>query len=240
MSSAVQSSPAPATGVLAYARHVAMSSLGAKIVMATTGLLFLVWLVMHMAGNLAIFGGALTLNKYAAVLQGNPLLLWGQRLGLLAIAGLHIVSGMRLAALNRAARPEAYVHKRWRKASFASRTMAATGLIVLVFLAFHLAHFTLHWVMPQNAGALDSAGNHDVYKMVLGGFQVAPVALFYAFSVALVGLHLSHGFWSAFQSLGVSGKKWTPFATKAGVALAIGIAAGFASMPLAVLFGVLR
>lgn len=240
MSTAVSASPAPATGVLGYIRRVATSSLGAKIVMAVTGLLFLVWLVLHLAGNLAMFGGADKMNQYAALLADNPPILWGQRIGLFVVAGLHILSGLRLAALNRAARPEQYAYKRWRKATFASRTMAVTGVIVLVFLVFHLAHFTLHWVLGAQSHEVDAAGRHDVYKMVIYGFQMAPVALFYAFAVALVGLHLSHGFWSAFQSLGVNGRRWTPWASKTGLAIAIAIAVGFASIPLSVLFGVLR
>lgn len=240
MSTSVSAPSSPATGVLAYTRRVATSSLGAKLVMAVTGLLFLVWLALHLAGNAAMFGGAETMNKYAALLADNPPILWGQRIGLFAVVVLHVLSGLRLAAMNRAARPEPYAYKRWRKASLASRTMAVSGIIVLVFMVFHLAHFTWHWVVPEYGTYRDAADRHDVFKMVASGFSSAPIALFYVLVMGLVGLHLSHGFWSAFQTLGVNGRKWTPFASKLSLGIAIALAVGFAAIPLSILFGVVR
>lgn len=239
MSAEAQS--ARSSELAAFLGRAATSSLGAKLVMAVSGLLFLAWLGLHLVGNLALFGGPDTMNKYAALLAGNPPILWGQRIGLFLVAAAHIASGLRLAHLNKRARPEPYASpRRWRKASLASRTMAASGLVVLTFLVFHLGHFTLGLFYSGFAHFQDPAGRHDVYRMVISGFQIPWVAAFYALSVGLVGFHVSHGFWSAFQSLGLWGKKWTPLASKLSLFIAVVMAAAFMSLPLSVLFGLLR
>lgn len=235
--------PAAATAsgpsALAVVRTAVTSSLGAKIVMAVTGTLLFVWLVLHLLGNIAVFAGPGPMNAYAHFLKSKPELLWPMRVGLLAVAALHVWSGLRLAALNAAARPEAYALRRWRKATLAARTMRVTGLVVLAFIVFHLLHFTGGVVLGAffPAAPADPLQHADVFGMVVRSFQLPWVVAVYVVGVGLVGLHLSHGLWSAAQSLGLNGRKFTPFMVKAGAAAAWLLIALFLLIPLAVLAG---
>jgi succinate dehydrogenase cytochrome b subunit len=122
------------------------SSLGSKYVMAITGLLLIGFVLGHMTGNLLIFAGPDALNGYAAALKARPALLWGARLGLLAVFVVHVLIGIRLALANKAARPTPYAYEDTLQASWASRHMMLTGLVLLAFVGYHLAHFTLGWV----------------------------------------------------------------------------------------------
>lgn len=226
----------------AYVRRAATSSLGAKVVMAASGLLFYGWLILHMMGNLALFAGRETENKYAHFLHSTPELLWAQRIGLFLVVVAHVVTGIRLALLNRAARPQPYASPRsWRQATLASRTMALTGLVVLAFVIFHLLHFTGGVVFPRNfAQPYGPEGMLDVYGMVARSFAVPGIALIYVVAMGVIGFHLSHAVWSATQTLGLTGPKWTPFARLAGLVLGVGVATVFCLIPLAGLFGIIR
>jgi succinate dehydrogenase / fumarate reductase cytochrome b subunit len=233
---------APVHDVAGFVGRAVTSSLGAKVVMAVTGLAFYGWLVLHLAGNLGVFGGPETENTYAHFLKGNPEILWAQRLVWMLLFPLHIISGIRLAMLNAAARPQGYASPRnWRQASLASRTMIVSGVIVLAFFVFHILQFT--WVGIANNYFADNYKNAngvaDVYGMVINAFRVPWVAAFYVIGVSLVGFHLSHGLWSGVQSLGLNGKKWTPFAKQAGLILAVALAVGFAIIPISVLTGII-
>lgn len=217
------------------------SSIGAKWVMAVTGLLFLVWLVLHLAGNLMVFGGETRFNEYALLLQKEPLLLWGMRIGLIVVVVLHIIAGIRLSSLNRQARgPQGYQGYRYREASLFSRTMIYSGLLVLAFIVFHLLHLTFGAILPENFALRDSAGNHNVFGMLVSGFKSWWVVLIYVGAMILVGSHLAHGIWSSVQTLGLSGKRWTPFALKASKVLAALLALGFISIPIAVAVGIIN
>lgn len=217
------------------------SSIGAKWVMAITGLLFLVWLVLHLGGNLMVFGGQAKFNEYALLLRKEPLLLWGMRIGLIVVVVLHILAGIRLSALNRQARgPQGYQGYRYRKASLFSRTMIYSGLLVLAFIVFHLLHLTFGAILPANFALRDPAGNHDVFGMLVSGFKNPLVVVIYVVSVILVGSHLAHGIWSSVQTLGLSGTRWTPFALKASKVLAALLALGFISIPIAVAVGIIN
>ncbi len=215
------------------------SSLGAKVLMALSGLGLFLWLIAHLAGNLGVFAGRETENEYAHFLKSHVEILWGQRVLVIAGFVVHIVSGVRLAALNRAARPQEYQFRRWRKATWMSRTMLVTGLIVLGFLTFHLLHFTGGYILSDfyaNAPA-DKNIPADVFGMVVRSFRIPWVVALYVVGVSLVGFHLSHGIWSGLQTLGLNGKRWTPFAQAAGVAIAVLLALAFASIPLGVILG---
>lgn len=218
--------------------HLAQSSIGAKWVMGITGGLFVGWLVLHLLGNLQVFKGGEIYNGYAAFLAHEPALLWGQRLFLAAIVALHVTSGIRLARLNAAARPHRYEGYRYRKATWITRAMPITGVILLVFLLFHLAHFTLGWVGSENFGLLDAKGNHDIFTNVTRSFGRPEVAAIYVGAMALLGLHLSHGVWSATQTFGLYGRRLTPTTVRVGRIVAVIIAAAFASIPLAILSGI--
>lgn len=216
---------------------IARTSIGAKWVMAITGVLFLLWLIGHLVGNLGVFAGSEVFNAYAAFLKANAGLLWTIRIGLIVVVVLHVLAGLRLAQLNRQARPVGYQGYKYREASWASRTMPWSGIVILAFVVFHLLHFTIGTIFPASFAVTDEAGRHDVYRMLVEGFSHPWVVILYVVAMVLVGLHLSHGIWSSTQTLGLNGRKWTPFALVAGKWLGILIAAGFIIIPLAVAFG---
>ncbi len=151
------------------------SSLGKKYIMAVTGLALFVFVIGHLLGNLQIFLGRDAVNTYAAFLKSVPELLWGARLGLLAMVGLHIWAAIQLTVANRSARPIGYADLRPSGASYASRTMIWSGLIVAAFIIYHLLHFTVGWVDPSfkelEETLVDGTTRHDVYAMLIAGFS---------------------------------------------------------------------
>lgn len=216
------------------------TSVGSKYVMAVTGLGLIAFVVAHMIGNLLIYRGREALNSYAHALESSPVLLWTARLGLLAIFVVHVVQGVRLTRQNVKARPVRYVYEDTVQASWASRHMLLTGLVILAFVIYHLLHFTFgvtnpkdfKYVLPQ-----DPKGYHDVAGMVVAGFREWPVALAYVVAQVFLGLHLWHGAGSWFQSLGLNNKAWQGLTHKLGQALAVVIAMGNSSIPLIILAG---
>ena len=176
--------------------------------MAISGALLLVFVVGHLLGNLQVFLGPEAINSYGHFLQTKPGLLWLARLGLLALVGLHIWAAIGLAAENRAARPTPYAGKPAPVvASYASRTMVMSGLIIASFVIYHLLHFTVQLESVNLRGMdfqqlKDHMGRHDVYAMMVLGFRQPVVSIFYVVSVGLLCLHLSHGASAMFQSVG--------------------------------------
>lgn len=213
------------------------SSIGAKIIMALTGVMLAGFVLGHMAGNLQIFLGPEPYNAYAHFLKSTPELLWTARLGLLVAVTAHIASGVRLAALNRASRGTNYSDRRYRRASVTSRTMVWTGLVVMSFIIYHLAHFTLGLTDPTHYGLIDPKGRHDAYSMFVYGFQNAYVSSAYIIAMVLLGFHLNHGVSSMFQTLGVNHPRINPILNKVGPLFAIAVVTGNCAMPLAVLLG---
>lgn len=220
------------------------STLGRKYLMAVSGAALLTFVIGHLAGNLQIFGGRELINAYGEFLHSKPGLLWGARLGLLAMVGIHIWAAIKLSAENKAARPVAYELSKPYAASYASRTMLMSGLIIAAFIIYHLLHFTVQAEGINFTGTdfrtmEDAKGRHDVYGMMVVGFRQPLVVLFYLVAMALLCLHLSHGVSSAFQSLGLKNKTYGPLIDRGGKALAVLIFLGYASIPLAVLLGVI-
>ena len=226
------------------------SSLGSKYVMALTGLGLIGFVIAHMLGNLQIFLGRQALNDYAHHLEEIPTLLWTARIGLLAIFIVHIAFGLRLWLLNRSARPERYVHEDTVQATWASRHMLLTGLVILVFVIYHLLHFTLgltdsaHFkknvamVQYDHPEVKDPARQeYDTAGMVIDGFKQWPITLVYVIAQIVLGLHLWHGGGSLLQSLGLNNKRWRPCVSGLGAALALIVVVGNCSIPLAILFG---
>ncbi len=211
------------------------SGIGKKAVMAVTGLIGIVYVVGHMAGNLQIFQGAEKINRYAATLHG-PLksAVWGARVVLLAAVVLHVIAAWQLTRLDRAARPVAYVRREPQISTLASRTMRWGGVLLLVFIVLHILHFTTGTWQP----APFVAG--DVYGNIVGGFRVWWVALFYVVAMIALGFHLFHGAWSLGRTLGVSAPSPRPLRRPVAGLLAIAVAAGFAIVPLAVFFGIVK
>ncbi|NJN06119.1 MAG: succinate dehydrogenase cytochrome b subunit [Rhodobacteraceae bacterium] len=212
------------------------SSLGKKYIMALTGAALLAFVVGHLVGNLQVFGPPDLINAYAHFLKSKPALLWSARIGLLVMVALHIASAVTLSAMNKAARPEPYAGKSAYGSTVQSRYMLVSGLVILGFVLYHLAHFTV--LLPGINGVGDfsklKADLHgesvaDVYAMMVLGFQVWWVVLFYLVAQGLLFMHLGHGVASMFQSLGFRDHTWWPriecFAKSASIAIFIGYAA---------------
>ena len=215
------------------------SSLGKKYVMAITGFLLFLFVIVHMAGNLQVYLGQGPMNAYAELLKSRPGLLWTARAGLFVIAVLHIISALQLAAENRAARPEPYAEGK-PIASLASRTILLSGLIVFAFIVYHLMHFTFGVTNPDFMDLHDASGRHDVFTMVVEAFRNPYVSAFYIISMGLLCLHLSHGVSSLFQSLGIRRKGTVAAFNSFAPIAAIVIFIGNCSIPIAILAGVVK
>lgn len=216
------------------------SSIGGKVTMAVTGALLFLFLVGHLAGNLLLFNGPDALNGYAAWLKDNPGILWSARIGLLLVFLLHVATGIRLARINRAARALPYAREDTVRASYASRSMLMSGLVVLAYSAYHLLHFTLGVTHPGHFGRVDAQGRHDVYAMVVLGFSEPLVVAAYVAAMVLLFLHLSHGLASMLQTVGIHEGRWTPLLRGVAWLLAVAVPAGNAFIPLAVLAGMVE
>ena len=213
--------------------------IGKKVVMAVTGLILFGYVVAHLLGNLQIYSADHNqINRYAAFLHdpANAAALWTARLVLLAAVVWHIVSSLQLWKLKRDARPTRYVKKADVPTSYAARTMMWSGPIIAAFVIFHILHLTVGAVVPlQELGP-----NHpDVRTNVIAGFMNPVVSGFYILAMILLCMHLYHGVWSMFQSLGFSHPRYTPMLKKGAAVVAILIAIGNCSIPIAVLTGLL-
>jgi succinate dehydrogenase / fumarate reductase cytochrome b subunit len=217
------------------------SSLGKKYIMALTGAALFAFVIGHLVGNMQVFGPPELINEYAHFLKSKPGLIWGARLGLLAVVGLHIASAVTLARMNKAARPEPYAGKSAYGSTPQSRYMLLSGLVILAFVVYHLAHFTA--LLPGINGVgnfkvlkadLHGESVADVYAMMVLGFQVWWVVLFYLIAQGLLFAHLGHGLASMFQSLGFRDHVWWPriqgFARIASIAIFV----GYAAIPLGI------
>lgn len=222
------------TNIAAFHR----SSVGRKIIVAVTGVILILFVIGHLLGNLQIFLGPEWINGYAQHLHDLGPLLWIIRIFLTIVVLLHIYYTIRLAAENRRARPERYRRKDIVKASFASRTMVMSGLIILAFVVYHLLQFTVRTTDPRFARLpLDPLGHYDVYSMMVLGFSSPLISGFYILAVFLLALHLSHGSSSFFQSLGLNNQKLAPRLARGGQIFAWLLFFGYGSIPAAVLLG---
>ena len=218
------------------------SSIGKKYLMALSGLVLIGFVFVHMAGNLQILMGQEKINAYAHALQSLPLpILWGSRLFLLAAVIIHAITAYQLVRENRRARPNQNYIETTKRAGIASLKMGLTGSILLAFIIFHLLHFTIRTIYPEYSdmmtvvGSPDSNEIHDVYSMVLAGFQHTWVSVFYVVAMFLLCGHLAHGVSSAFQSLGFRSENLRGKLELAAKAYAWLIFVGFSIVPLLVL-----
>lgn len=205
------------------------TTVGKKAIMAITGLILFAFILGHLAGNLQVFEGAAKFDNYAVFLRSLPAALWSARIVLLISVTLHIVTTVQLALLGKSARAVSYVKKDNAAASYASRTMYWSGPIVGAFIVYHLAQFTFLITGPVQEGR--------PYDNVVSSFQQWPISLFYVIAMILLGMHLSHGIWSMFQSLGITSPTRTPYIKRAAMFIALVITLGFISIPVAVLAG---
>ena len=217
------------------------SSVGKKMIVALTGIILMAFVVGHLLGNLQIFLGPDWVNGYAQHLRDLGPLLWLIRAFLLLAVLLHIYFTILLAIENRRARPTAYRDREYVKASFASRHMVVSGLVVLAFIVFHLLHFTgrnfnAKFPLLKN----DPLNHYDVYSMMVFGFQNVPVSIFYIVGLFLLTLHLTHGASSFFQSLGLNNQKLTPRLATGARLFAWLLFVGYVSIPVAVLLGLVH
>jgi succinate dehydrogenase / fumarate reductase cytochrome b subunit len=216
------------------------SALGKKAVMALTGLVFWGFVLGHMAGNLKFFLGAEAINHYAEFLRevGEPLmprgaLLWVARVVLLLSLALHVHAAIALTALNRKARPQGYSRHEMQTPSFASRTMRWSGFALLGFVVYHLMHFTIGNAHPDFVPG-------DVYHNLTVAFSNVLVAAIYLAAMILLGLHLVHGLWSLFQSMGWNHPRYNPWRRVFAVVFALVITLGFIAVPASIALGLVR
>jgi succinate dehydrogenase / fumarate reductase, cytochrome b subunit len=220
-------------------RGLYATDVGKKYVMAISGILLMLFVLGHMVGNLKLYLGADSLNNYSHWLRdvGEPavpreVLLWIVRIVLLAALFLHIDSAARLTRSNRRARPVAYrSHREFAAADFASRTMRWTGVIIALFVVFHLLDLTWGTANPDFRSG-------DPYDNVIASFERVPVAIVYILANLALALHLYHGAWSLFQSMGWAHPRYNPWRRRFAIGFAVLIGVGNISFPIAVLTGV--
>jgi succinate dehydrogenase / fumarate reductase cytochrome b subunit len=223
--------------VLAFYR----SALGKKAVMAVTGIMLFGFVFVHMLGNLKLYLGADAINHYGEFLRsvGYPLLphegaLWIARVVLLTAVVLHITSAIQVWMIAKESRPEEYTKKEYAIASYASRTMRWGGLIVLAFILFHLADLTL----GTTPGYAFEHGKP--FENIVASFSRTPVAVFYIIANLMLGLHLYHGLWSMFQSLGWNNPRFNSWRNEFAAAFAVIITIGNISFPISVMLGLVK
>ena len=216
------------------------STISLKIIVAISGVVLLLFVVGHMVGNLQVFLGPAVFNAYGEKLRMFPSLLWVVRTVIAAFAIVHITFTLRLALLNTAARPVAYARKQAVRATVASRTIVMSGLMILAFVVYHLAHYTWKITNPQYQSLKDAHNNPDIYAMVIAGFSNPLIALTYVFAMLVLGYHLSHGIASVFQTAGWATTNTLPKYEWASRIIAFVLIAGYISIPVSILLGIVR
>ncbi|PWB74488.1 succinate:quinone oxidoreductase [candidate division GN15 bacterium] len=216
------------------------SSIAKKFVMALTGFVAFGYVVGHMIGNLQIFIGQNQINAYAKALHSMGPLLWLVRGFLIVCIVLHIWLGAQLRIENWVARPDGYARKKSLKTGLPARTMIWTGALIFAFVIYHILQFTVRSTDPRFEELFDTLGRHDVYSMVILGFQNIWISGFYIVAVGLLCFHLSHGIWSMFQSLGWNNKRSERWLQGFAWIFASVMFLGYISIPIAVLGGFLK
>jgi succinate dehydrogenase / fumarate reductase, cytochrome b subunit len=215
------------------------TTIGKKVVMAISGLVWVGFLVGHMAGNLQafpLFGGHEKFNAYSEFLHNTKSLLWGTRLALLGAIALHVHAAFSLWARNNDARPRGYMQRKDLATNYAALTMRYGGLVLIAFIIYHLLHLTVG--MTGHIGyEFDSA---NPYNNLVYGFQNPFVAGFYILAQCALGMHLYHGAWSLTQTLGADHPKYNGLRQSAAIGATLLIVFGFISLPISVLTGVLE
>lgn len=215
------------------------SSVGRKLVMGITGLMLVGFIIGHLLGNTTIFCGPDGVNAYAEKLRSLGPLLWLVRGVLLATVVLHIVIGIQLTLENQAARPTSYRVKRHQRAGFAGRTMIYTGLITLVFVVYHLLHFTFQVTHPEisSHSNLDALDRPDVFLMVVRSFESVSITIVYVVAMIAILLHISHGMQSMLQTFGLTTPELLPRLERLSTVVAIIVQIGFIFIPISIILG---
>lgn len=216
------------------------SSVGKKLIMAITGQLMFLFIVFHLIGNTSLYFS--WINTYAKHLHDLWPLVWIVRLVMITLLSLHLVFGIQLTLENRSAKPDAYAIKKSLRATFASKNMIWTGLIIAGFLLYHLLHFTFQVVHPEMSAKLntDVMGLPDLFSMIVFGFQNFFILSLYIASLIALTLHLVHGLQSSFQTMGLNTDQTQPVIAKAGVIASLILLIGYASIPVVIFIGIVK
>jgi succinate dehydrogenase / fumarate reductase, cytochrome b subunit len=216
------------------------SSIGRKFVVAVTALILVLYVLGHLAGNMQIYMGPDRINNYAKFLHDLGPILWLVRIVLITAFVTHIVATIQLARENRLAKPQKYAIADYKRSTLASRTMIVSGLIVLCFVIYHLLQFTLEVTDPRFHDLHDSLGRKDVYRMLILGFRSPLVSFFYVLGLFLLANHLSHGLASMVQTLGINNRKIAATVSTGSQTLAWLVFAGYVSIPVTILLGIVK
>ena len=209
------------------------STIGRKVVMAVSGIVIVGFVVAHMAGNLQVYFGPTKLDEYGAALRHLPALLWTARLGLLVAVVAHVWAAWSITRTDWSARPVGYDRTQAIASSYASRTMRLTGIWLLLFIVYHLLHFTFGTVHPT---FVEGAITHNF----VDAFRSLPISIVYILSMLALGLHMYHGIWSLMQTLGISHPRYDPLRRAAAGIITAVVVAGNISFPIAVLTGYIK
>lgn len=210
--------------------------------MAITALIMLFYLIAHLLGNLLIFKGPSWFNAYASMLREFGLLLWTIRIVMLVAFLIHLTLAIQLTIENNKARPLSYRFQKNLRSTFASRNMIWSGIIIALYIIYHIFNFTIPLINPEFSAHrnIDTIGRPDVFSMVITNLEMITINAVYTIAIIALVLHLSHGIQSLFQTLGLNSEKTIPLMIKAGTIISIIIMVGFLSIPLAILTGILR
>lgn len=216
------------------------STVGRKILMAFTGQMMVLFVIIHLLGNTTIYFS--NLNAYAAALHALPVLLWMIRLFMAVMLCLHIYFGILITLENKKAKPQSYAVTNHLSATFAGRNMIWTGALIGAFLVYHLLHFTFQFIDPAVSAINnpDSLGRPDVLMMVVRSFHDGGIVSLYVTSLAGLLLHLSHGIQSSFQTWGLNNDRSLPVITRGGQIASTILSLGYAAIPVVVMMGILK
>lgn len=228
---------APNGTIMIKALSFSDTTIGKKVLMAVSGLVLFGFVIGHMLGNLQVFLGPDALNAYGVALRGQPLLLWGVRVVLLAAFLLHVTMAMQLSVLSSAARPVGYKKRKDAITTFAARSMLYSGILVLLFVLYHLAHFTFPGVAM---GAYEHSHTGDVYANFVNGFSIPWVVALYVAAQIALGLHIYHGAWSLLQTFGLNNPLRNASWHGGARTLALVVVVGNVILPLSVLLGLVQ
>jgi succinate dehydrogenase / fumarate reductase cytochrome b subunit len=220
--------------------QLTQSSVGRKIIMAVTGIVLVAFVCVHLLGNSSVFVGADAINAYAQKLHSLGPFVWVFRLVMLAAFAIHIIFGIQLTLENKAATPEKNVQVKRLKTGFGAETMVISGLVLLSFVVYHLLHFTVRVTNPEIYVPLGDHGMVDVYVMVVKGFSHALPVIAYAVGMVFLFLHVSHGFQSLFQTLGLSNDKSLPVMGMISKLVGFVLLVGYISIPLLIVAGLIK
>jgi succinate dehydrogenase / fumarate reductase cytochrome b subunit len=221
--------------------QLTQSSVGRKIIMAVTGAVLIAFICVHLLGNSTVFVGSEALNAYAQKLHSLGPVVWIFRLVMLGVFAVHIYFGIQLTLENKAATPSKNVQVKRLKTGFAAESMVVSGLLLALFVVYHLFHFTVRVTNPEIYVPIEGGhGMVDVFFMVTKGFQQILPVIIYVIAMVLLFLHVSHGFQSMFQTYGLSNDRTLPVMVNVSKLFGVVLLVGYASIPLLIIFGIVH